>query len=144
MSKILAAFGILAVGGVLSLCDLCAAPRNAVAAETGSPQPAGVTHVTTGRIRTLAPAVNDPASPAVSAAEARIVTFKVEGMTCGGCVIGVRKVLTRLAGVSKAEVSYERSRAVVTYHSEVVTVQQMVAAIKTLGYTATVVAPTAT
>ncbi len=56
----------------------------------------------------------------------------------------MRKVLTRLTGVSKADVSYERSRAVVTYDPEVVTVQQMVAAIKTLGYTATVVPPTAT
>lgn len=121
MNKMLAAISALAVGGGLSLCDVCGAPRSAAAAKS-APQVASVPH----------------------AAETRIVTFKVEGMTCGGCVIGVRKVLTRLAGVSKADVSYERSRAVVTYDPEVVTVQQMVAAIKTLGYTATVVAPTAT
>ncbi len=121
MNKMLAAISALAVGGGLSLCDVCGAPRSAAAAVSAGPQLVNATHVTT-----------------------RIVTFKVEGMTCGGCVIGVRKVLTRLAGVSKADVSYQRSRAVVTYDPEVVTVQQMVAAIKTLGYTATVVAPTAT
>ncbi|MEO7822712.1 MAG: heavy metal-associated domain-containing protein, partial [Gemmatimonadaceae bacterium] len=69
------------------------------------------------------------------------VTLKVDGMTCGGCVYGVRKVLTRLPGVSKAEVTYEQSRAVVTYKPAAVTVAKMIAAIKTLGYTATVVAP---
>ncbi len=144
MSKMLAAISALAVGGGLSLCDVCGAPRSAAAAASAGPQLASVTHVTTGRMGAVAPAVNGPASPAVSAAETRIVMFKVEGMTCGGCVIGVRKVLTRLAGVSKADVSYQWSRAVVTYDPEVVTVGQMVAAIKTLGYTATVVAPTAT
>jgi len=62
-------------------------------------------------------------------------------MTCGGCVFGVRKVLTRLKGVSRAEVTYEDSRAVVTYDPAAVTVAQVAAAIKTLGYTATVIAP---
>lgn len=66
-------------------------------------------------------------------------TFDVKGMTCGGCVIGVRKVLTRLDGVTKADVSYERRRAVVTYDPAKVTVEQMIDAIKTLGYKAAVV-----
>lgn len=61
-------------------------------------------------------------------------------MTCGGCVLGVRKVLTRLPGVTTADVSYEGQRAKVSYDPTKVTVAQMVAAIKTLGYTATVVA----
>ncbi len=60
-------------------------------------------------------------------------------MTCGGCVIGVRTVLTRLDGVSKADVSYEDQRAVVTYDPAKVTIQQMIAAIGTLGYKATVI-----
>lgn len=59
-------------------------------------------------------------------------------MTCGGCVIGVRKVLTRLPGVLKADVIYEKNRAVVTYDPAAVTVEQMVAAIATLGYKAIV------
>ncbi|MDO8502123.1 MAG: heavy metal-associated domain-containing protein [Gemmatimonadaceae bacterium] len=71
------------------------------------------------------------------------MTFKIQGMTCGGCVFGVRKVLRRLPGVSKAVVTYEESRAVVTYDPAMVTIAQMAAAIKTLGYNATVVASTA-
>ncbi|MBA2689118.1 MAG: heavy-metal-associated domain-containing protein [Gemmatimonadaceae bacterium] len=71
----------------------------------------------------------------------KTVTLKVEGMTCGGCVYGVRKVLARLRGVSKADVTYEQSRADVTYDPAVVTVAKMIAAIRTLGYAATVVAP---
>lgn len=66
-----------------------------------------------------------------------VVTLRVAGMTCGGCVLGVRKVLTRLDGVEKAEVSYEKGLAIVTFDSSKMTVAQMVAAIGTLGYTAT-------
>jgi copper chaperone CopZ len=57
-------------------------------------------------------------------------------MTCGGCVLSTRKVLTRLEGVTNADVSYEKGTAVVTYDPSKVTVKDMVAAIKTLGYTA--------
>lgn len=69
------------------------------------------------------------------------VTLQIEGMTCGGCVLAVRKVLTDLKGVSKAEVTYEGKRAIVTYDASKVTAEQMIAAIKTLKYTATVVVP---
>lgn len=65
-----------------------------------------------------------------------VVTLRVTGMTCGGCVLGVRKVLTRLDGVEKADVSYEKGLATVTFDARKVTVEQMVAAIRTLGYTA--------
>jgi mercuric ion binding protein len=68
----------------------------------------------------------------------KVVGLKIEGMTCGGCVFGVKKVLTRLDGVSKAVVSYETRSAVVTFDPAKVTVEQMVGAIKTLGYKATV------
>ena len=82
--------------------------------------------------------VSGPAyAPATPAADT--VTLHVEGMTCAGCVLGVRKVLTKLDGVSKAEVTYETKRAVVTFDASRVTVEQMIAAIKTLGYTARVV-----
>ncbi len=79
--------------------------------------------------------------PTRQAVKTETVTLKVAGMTCGGCVYGVRKVLTRLPGVSKADVSYERSRAVITYNPAAVTVGKMIAAIKTLGYIATAVPP---
>lgn len=80
-----------------------------------------------------------PQAVEIAVIEPKTDTLHVEGMTCGGCVVGVRKVLTRLAGVTKAEVSYEHSRAVVTYDPQKVTVEQMIEAIKTLGYKASVV-----
>ncbi|HEY0994862.1 MAG TPA: metal-binding (seleno)protein [Gemmatimonadaceae bacterium] len=71
------------------------------------------------------------------------VTLHVEGMTCGGCTLATRKVLERLAGVTKAKVSYEEKRATVVYDPAKVTVQQMIAAVATLKYTATVVTTSA-
>lgn len=85
-----------------------------------------------------------PARTSTQAASARrTVTIAVKGMTCGGCVLGTRKVLTRLPGVTEADVSYEKGTAVVTYDPAKVTVEQMIAAIRTLGYTASVVVPKA-
>ena len=78
-----------------------------------------------------------------------VVVDKAGGMTSHDVVsrtrrvLGTRKVLTRLPGVAKADVSYEKGTAVVTYDPRKVTVEQMVAAIRTLGYTATPVAPAA-
>jgi mercuric ion binding protein len=119
--------GALSVGAAagLSLCDLC-----------GSGD-AGTTSVSAHAAYAATVGSSWAADRTGRASELETVTLKVEGMTCGGCVIGVRKVLTRLDGVSKADVSYETQRAVVTYDPAKVTVQQMIAAIKTLGYKAT-------
>lgn len=113
MIKTVFALGIFGTATTLSICDLC----------------------TPALSRAAAPL----ASIAQPALEPKTITFRVTGMTCGGCVIAVRKVLTRLEGVTKADASYEDSRAVVTYDPEKVTVEQMIAAIKTLGYEATVI-----
>lgn len=130
MTKILAAIGILGVAGVLSICDLCTpgASRplmSRVSVANASPGVAATARVSR--------------SAAASAVESKSVTFQVEGMTCGGCAIAVRKVLTRLDGVTKADVTYNTHRAVVTYDPAKVTVEQMIAAIETLSYKATVV-----
>ena len=69
------------------------------------------------------------------------LTLHIEGMTCGGCTLATRKVLEKLDGVTKAEVSYEQKRAVVTYDPSKVTVEQMIAAIATLKYKATLAKP---
>ena len=104
---------------LLSICDLCKAPAQAATTQ-------GAVHGLMPVAATLVP---------------KTVTFTVHGMTCGGCVVGTRTVLTRLKGVKKAEVSYEKGTAVVTYDPARVTVAQMIAAIATLHYTATLVAP---
>ena len=135
-------YGTLGLGafGATSICDLCTpsrmsglqTPRVAYAepAALGIATRVGSLHPISARMLPIT-AVPD---------QLETVRFKVVGMTCGGCVISTRKVLTRLPGVTKADVSYEKGEAVVTYDPAKVTVGQMVAAVKTLGYTATLVA----
>ncbi len=41
------------------------------------------------------------------------LTLKVNGMTCGGCVRSVKKVLESVPGVRSAEVSLEQAQATV-------------------------------
>ncbi len=103
----------------------------------------GVANAATMPTRAYANVEQGLGSSAVPATKTKTVIFNIQGMTCGGCVFGVRKVLTRLPGVSKADVTYKESRAVVTYDPTAVTVAQMTAAIQTLGYKATVVDSTA-
>jgi len=62
--------------------------------------------------------------------------FKVEGMTCGGCEVGVRMNVKKLDGVEEVEASYEKGRAEVTYDAAKVTLEQIEAAIERLGYAA--------
>ena len=42
------------------------------------------------------------------------MTLKIEGMTCGGCVVSVTNALNRVGGVQKVEVSLEKKEALVT------------------------------
>jgi mercuric transport protein len=125
MNKVFVAAGVLGVTGALSICDLCEPASRSMKSLVSVAHAASTALLATS---TIAPAV-DP----------KTVTLRVEGMTCGGCVIAVRRVLTRLEGVKKTQVSYEKQRAVVTYDPAKVSVEQMIAAIKTLGYKATVV-----
>lgn len=73
--------------------------------------------------------------------EPKTIVLEIEGMTCGGCAIAARKVLERLDGVRTATVDYETRRAVVTYDPEKITVDRMIAAVKSLGYVARVIEP---
>ncbi len=63
-------------------------------------------------------------------------TFEVVGMTCGGCEVGVRRVVKKLEGVQEVEASHEEGTATVTYQAESVTPDDIIAAIEELGYTA--------
>lgn len=121
----LGVLGVFGVTGVASICDVC---KPASTNSESSLVPAAYS----------APVVVHATSATVPAIEPRSVSLRIEGMTCGGCAIAVRRVLTRLDGVREADVSYEQQRAVVTYDTTKVTVEQMIAAIKTLGYKAAV------
>ena len=121
-------YSVLAAGAAtfLSICDLCQSPAQAA--------------TTKGAAQSISQTATSVAVSAYTQ-RSKIVTLDVQGMTCGGCVIGVQTVLKRLPGVTKAEVRYETHRASVTYDPAKVTITQMIAAIETLKYTATPVAP---
>jgi copper chaperone CopZ len=87
-----------------------------------------------------AAAVSSQLPASASSVQLARVEFHVEGMTCGGCVIGTRAALKKLDGVQDANASYENSSAWARYDPAKVTPEQMIAAIRELGYTATVVA----
>ncbi len=70
-------------------------------------------------------------------AAAQTVTLSVPGMTCAACPITVKMALTRVAGVKKAEVSYERREAVVTFDDAATSVEALTLASENAGYPAT-------
>jgi mercuric ion binding protein len=95
---------------------------------------------TMGGMRMSMEGMTEEASSQALPAEAnKVATITVEGMTCGGCAIGVRTALGRLDGVAKAEVSYEEQRAVVTFDPAKVSTDQILRTIGEFGYTATLV-----
>ena len=61
-------------------------------------------------------------------------TLNISGMTCGGCVRSVTKVIDALDGVVKSEVSLEQKRAVVDYDPGKLGVEQLKRAIEEAGY----------
>ncbi|MDP2808872.1 MAG: cation transporter [Rhodocyclaceae bacterium] len=63
-------------------------------------------------------------------------TIKVSGMSCGGCVKSVTKVLTELPGVAKAEVILQPGEARVEYDASQVTREAMAQAIADAGFEA--------
>ena len=90
----------------------------------------------------FADASSTPEAPATPATLAR-ADFDVQGMDCGGCVIGTRAVLGRLEGVREADATYDaatgKGTAWALYDPAKVTPERMMAAIKELGYTATAI-----
>ena len=62
------------------------------------------------------------------------VTMKVKGMTCGGCVASVERVLKALDGVGEVAVSLDRGEAQVEYAPERVEVGSLREAIEDAGY----------
>lgn len=66
-------------------------------------------------------------------------TFEIEGMTCGGCELGVKMKVKKLDGVESVEASYEDGQAKVVHDPRTVTPDDIIAAIEDLGYTAELV-----
>lgn len=74
-------------------------------------------------------------SPAL--AGTRTVTLSVSGMTCAACPITVKTALSKVKGVEKVEVSFEKKEAVVTYDDAKTNVAALKEAAKNAGYPAT-------
>lgn len=71
---------------------------------------------------------------AIPANKQQEVTFKVSGMTCAGCETTIKVALESVPGVKSAEVSYDRSEAMVVYDSSVTTPEKLRDAINETGY----------
>ena len=71
-------------------------------------------------------------------AATQTVTLSVPGMTCAACPITVKKALTKVDGVQKVEVSYEKLAAVVTFDDTRTTVEALTKATENAGYPSTV------
>jgi len=61
-------------------------------------------------------------------------TIKVEGMSCGHCVMRVKKAIEGLEGVKKVDVSLENKQAVVEFDEGKTDVEKIKAVVKETGY----------
>ena len=66
------------------------------------------------------------------------VELKVDGMTCQGCVRGVTKKLSGLAGVSSAAVDLAAGKATVEYDASSAKVEDLITAVEQIGFHASV------
>jgi len=75
------------------------------------------------------------ASPAFAAQQT--VTLAVPGMSCAACPITVKKALTRVDGVTRVEVDYDRRHAVVRFDEAKADVAGLTRATADAGYPST-------
>jgi mercuric ion binding protein len=71
-------------------------------------------------------------------ATTKTVTLSVSGMTCATCPITVKMALSKVSGVQKTEVSYERREAVVTFDDAKTSVSDLTKATTNAGFPSTV------
>jgi sulfite exporter TauE/SafE/copper chaperone CopZ len=69
------------------------------------------------------------------------VKLYIEGMTCANCENRISRGLAALPGVLKAEVSYAKSRALITYDANIIGRKDIAAAIAEAGYQTSEQAP---
>ena len=67
-------------------------------------------------------------------AGSKTITLTVSNMTCATCPITVRMALTKVEGVSKAAVDFDKKEAVVTFDDAKTTVAALVKATRDAGY----------
>ena len=78
------------------------------------------------------------ATAAPICAATQTVTLSVPGMTCAACPITVKKALSKVGGVSKTDVTYEKREAVVTFDDSKTNIQKLTKATEDAGYPSSV------
>ena len=63
-------------------------------------------------------------------------TLNIQGMTCNGCVNSVTRVLTGIAGVSRADVDLAGAKAVVEYDAAQTNPAALIEAVEDGGFDA--------
>lgn len=61
-------------------------------------------------------------------------TIRVEGMACGHCEATVQDAVRKQPGVVKVKASKRKKQAVVEYDENLVSLEQIIAAIEQTGY----------
>jgi len=77
-------------------------------------------------------------SAAAVQAAPQTVTLDVPGMTCAACPFTVKQAISKVDGVNKVDVSYEKRQAVVTFDDAKASVQKLTQATGNAGYPSTV------
>lgn len=70
-------------------------------------------------------------------AATKTVTLSVPGMTCEACPITVKKALFKVDGIQKAEVSFEKREAAVTFDDAKTNTEAITKATANAGYPST-------
>ena len=68
----------------------------------------------------------------------RTVTLSIPTMDCPVCPITVKKALGQVAGVSKADVNFDKRQAIVTFDDAKASIEALTRATKEAGYPSTV------
>ena len=68
----------------------------------------------------------------------RTVILSVPGMTCAACPITVKKAISKVQGVSKVAVTFEKREAVVSFDDAKTSVQKLTQATADAGYPSSV------
>ena len=70
-------------------------------------------------------------------AETKTVTLSVPGMNCDLCPLTIKKAISKVAGVTSVEASYEKKQAVVTFDDGKASVEALMKATANAGYPST-------
>lgn len=84
------------------------------------------------------PAATSTGADRMAPVDTQLVALNVKGMYCESCESTVAAMLRRTPGVFGADVSVERSEAVVTYDSTRTSPTKLIDVIEALGYSAAV------